>query len=318
MDLLDLLKLMFRRWYVTAPVVVLTLAAALGLGFSIQPEYQTSAAVLLVPPTTSTAAPAPNASPRPGNPWLRIGEAEMAQAVQISVSAHDSRTKIEAAGGVPNYEVGLVTRSSILTVDVTATTRARALATVTGVTNLIKEVVAGQQAQYKPGAGEQITTEVLDPGLNISQSRSNVLRAQIVVGVIGLLLAAVASVGYDAVDRRRAAARQTNRRRARLPLAWNDGVAAVGARRPVPPATASPDQDRPSRSAAVRPRSAEGGVLMEDVPLAGSAPGPRGTAPATASNGTPTSESPAGDRAAQSDDTLLLGAARAPADDPAK
>ena len=61
MDLLDLLKLMFRRWYVTAPVVVLTLGAAFTLGNAIQPEYKTSAAVLLVPPTTNPAAPAPNA-----------------------------------------------------------------------------------------------------------------------------------------------------------------------------------------------------------------------------------------------------------------
>ncbi|HEY0700050.1 MAG TPA: Wzz/FepE/Etk N-terminal domain-containing protein, partial [Micromonospora sp.] len=120
MDLLDLLKLMFRRWYVTAPVIVVTLGAALALGSSIQPEYKTSAAILLVPPTTSAAAPTPGTSPQPGNPWLRVGENAMAQAVQISVSAHESRIRVQAAGGNPDYEIGLVNRSSIVTVDVTA------------------------------------------------------------------------------------------------------------------------------------------------------------------------------------------------------
>jgi hypothetical protein len=235
MDLLDLLRLMFRRWHVTAPVVVLTLGAALLLGISIQPEFKTSAAVLLVPPTTSPAAPAPNANPQPGNPWLRSGENAMAQAVQISISAHEARAKVEAAGGDPDYEVGLVTRSPILTVDVTASSNGKALATVTAVTKLISDEVAGRQAEYKPKAGEQITTQVLDPGLNIVQSRSNVLRAQIVVVAIGLLLAAAAAVGYDAIVRRRARAQLAERHGARPSMAWNAGQATVGnPRRPIP------------------------------------------------------------------------------------
>ncbi|MGI5212312.1 hypothetical protein [Plantactinospora sp. CA-290183] len=251
MDLLDLLKLMFRRWYVSAPVVVVTLGAALAFGLAIQPEYKTEAAILLVPPTT-TAAPDSEAAPRPGNPWLRIGENAMAQAVQISTSAHDARTRVAAAGGDPDYEVGLVTRSSILTVTVVASTEASARTTVVEVTRLINDEVAGQQAQYRPNPGEQITTEVLDPGLNIVQSRSNVLRAQIVILAIGVLLAAAAAVGYDAWSRRRATAQLGGRRGARNSIAWNHGQAVVGT----------------SRSAATAPRVGPG-------PGAGATPGMR-------------------------------------------
>ncbi|MEQ4301339.1 hypothetical protein ABNF97_08100 [Plantactinospora sp. B6F1] len=234
MDLLDLLKLMFRRWYVSAPIVVVTLGAALAFGLAIQPEYKTEVAILLVPPTTATAAPAPDATPRPGNPWLRIGENAMAQAVQISTSAHDARTRIAAAGGDPDYEVGLVNRSSILTVAVTAASHDSARKTVEAVTRLIHDEVAGQQAPYQPNPGEQITTEVLDPGLNIVQSRSNVLRAQVVITAIGLLLAAVGAVVCDAVARRRASARLGQRRDARTPVAGNAGQAVVSPPRPAP------------------------------------------------------------------------------------
>ncbi|MBE1484732.1 hypothetical protein [Plantactinospora soyae] len=242
MDLLDLLKLMFRRWYVSAPVVVVTLGAALAFGLAIQPEYKTEVAILLVPPTTSAAAPEPDATPRPGNPWLRIGENAMAQAVQISISAHDARTKIATAGGDPDYEVGLVTRSSILTVAVVAADEESARKTVQAVTQLIHDEVAGQQAQYEPNPGEQITTEVLDPGLNIVQSRSNVLRAQVVIAAIGALLAAVSAVVYDAVARRRATARLGQRRDGRAPVAWNGnaGQAMVGAPRPAATPTVAP------------------------------------------------------------------------------
>ncbi|AVT31523.1 hypothetical protein C6361_20865 [Plantactinospora sp. BC1] len=239
MDLLDLLKLMFRRWYVSAPIVVVTLGAALAFGLAIQPEYKTEVAILLVPPTTS-AAPDEDAAPRPGNPWLRIGENAMAQAVQISTSAHDARTRIAAAGGDPDYEVGLVTRSSILTVAVTASSEESARKTVEAVTQLIHDEVAGQQAPYKPNPGEQITTEVLDPGLNIVPSRSNVLRAQVVITAIGLLLAAVAAVVHDAVARRRASSRLGQRRDARTPMAWNAGQAVVNGPRPGPAPAVSP------------------------------------------------------------------------------
>jgi hypothetical protein len=295
MDLLDLLKLMFRRWYVTAPVVVLTFVAALTLGIAIQPEYKTSAAVLLVPPTTNPAAPAPNASPQPGNPWLRVGENAMAQAVQISISAHEVRTKVEAAGGNPDYVVGLVTRSSILTVDVTTTSNAKALATVTAVTKLISEEVAGMQAEYKPKAGEQISTQVLDSGLNIVQSRSNVLRVQIVVFAIGLLLAAAVSVGYDAIVRRRARARLADRHGARPSMAWNAGQATVGApRRTIPGPKAGADSPDATQV-----------VGNFGAPSSGS----------ERSGGLPPHISADFVRAPQSDDTILLTAVRRPADD---
>ena len=319
MDLLDLLKLMFRRWYVSAPVVVVTLGAALAFGAAVQPEFKTEVAILLVPPTTAAAAPAPNATPRPGNPWLRIGENAMAQAVQISISAHDARSRIAAAGGDPDYEVGLVTRSSILTVAVTASSEASALATVTAVTKLINDEVAGQQAAYKPNPGEQISTEVLDPGLNIVQSRSNVLRAQIVILAIGALLAAVAAVVHDALTRRRATARLGHRREARTRMTWNAGQAVVGTPRPGsapgPGVTPAPT---------MRPAPPVGTGTGRDDSQQISASGPGGVRAA----GHATNERAPGDRAAtgpqiraefrrapQSDETILLAVSRNPADD---
>ncbi|MFI6761415.1 Wzz/FepE/Etk N-terminal domain-containing protein [Micromonospora sp. NPDC050417] len=303
MDLLDLLKLMFRRWYVTTPVVVLTLAAAFTLGAAIQPEYKTSAAVLLVPPTTSPAAPTPNASPQPGNPWLRAGENSMAQAIQILISAHEARVKVQAAGGNLDYEVGLVNRSPILTIEVTAASHGEALATVTAVTKLIGEEVAGKQAEYKPKAGEQITTQVLDPGLNIVQSRSNVLRAQIVVVAIGLLLAAAAAVGFDAIVRRRDRARLTERHGGRPSMAWNAGQATVGgARRPIPGPKGGSDA----------------GDATQVVGNVGNLGGQGNPSAGERAGGTPQQISADFVRAPQSDDTILLTAVRRPTDDTGK
>lgn len=206
MDLLDLIKLTFRRWYVTAPIVALTVVAAAGIGAAIRPEYRSTVAIVLVPPT-GAAAPTPTPAAAPGNPWSRIGVGAMAQAVQIATSAHDARSRVRAGGGDPDYKVELVPRSSILTIEVAADSAGVALATVDGVTALVHDEIAGRQAQYRSAPGEQITAQVLDPGRDVTPSRSNVLRLQIVVVGIGLLVAAAAAVGHDAVARHRAAAR---------------------------------------------------------------------------------------------------------------
>jgi|HigsolmetaAR206D_1030411.scaffolds.fasta_scaffold01181_7 hypothetical protein len=315
MDLLDLLKLMFRRWYLSAPIVVGTLGAALAFGLAIQPEYKTEAAVLLVPPTTATAPPAPGATPRPGNPWLRIGENAMAQAVQIAVSSHDARTKVAAAGGDPDYEVGLVNRSSILTIAVTAPTESSARATVVTVTQLIHDEVAGRQAEYRPNPGEQITTQVLDPGLNIVQSRSNVLRAQVVIVVIGLLLAAVAAVGYDAVLRRRATVR-SGHRDPRTPVAFSPGQATVGTARPRMAVDGSPPAHRTAGTpaSAARPAPpAEGGRPDATRPM------PRPVATRVARRpGDDRGGTHPGTGQGQVDETMLITTVRNPTDEPSQ
>lgn len=210
MDLLDLIKLIFRRWYVTAPIIALAVAATVGVGVAIRPEYRSTVAIVLMPPTGAASAPEASPTAGAGNPWARIGPAAMAQAVQIAASSHDARERVRAAGGDPDYTVELVSRSSILTIEVAADSAVEALATARGVTTLIDDEVARRQAPYQPAPGDQITVQVLDPGRDVEPSRSNVLRLQIVVMGIGLLVAAAAAVGYDAAARHLAArARRT-------------------------------------------------------------------------------------------------------------
>ncbi|GIF71225.1 hypothetical protein [Asanoa siamensis] len=310
MDLLDLLKLVVRRWYVAVPVVILTLAAAVALGSSIQPEYKTTATVILVPPTTSVSTPANGATPAPGNPWLRIGETQMAQAVQIAASSGEARQKVVAAGGDSAYEITLVTRSSIMSVEISSETSAKALATVEAVTKLISDEVKARQAEYKPKAGEEISTQVLDPGLNVTPSRSNVLRAQIVVLAVGLLLMAAAVVAYDAIARRRLT-KQVN---ARAGIRGNAtaGSAAVEQRRPQPPLAKQvgpvnrPVAGRDADVEADEPADATQIIRINSTPV---------TANGHAASGSPQQVSADFVRAPETDDTILLTAVRTPRPD---
>lgn len=308
MDLLDLLKLVARRWYVAVPIVIVTLAAAVALGSAIQPEYNTTATVILVPPTTSAATPANGATPAPGNPWLRIGETQMAQAVQIAVSSGETRQKVVAAGGDAAYEITLVTRSSIMTVEISSETNAKALATVEAVTKLISEEVVAQQAKYKPKAGEEISTQVLDAGLNVTPSRSNVLRAQIVVLAIGLLLMAAAVVAYDAFARRKLT--KAVNARAGLRANATAGSASVEPRRPQPPlAKAVGPVNKPVASRDTEPGEDEPADATQVIRI--------NSTPVTANGHTAPHQQVSADfvRTPDTDDTILLTAVRTPRPD---
>lgn len=237
MDLLDLLKLMVRRWYVTAPVLLGALAAALVVGGAMPPEYKTTSAVLMVPPTVAPV-PGGDRDRAPGNPWLRVGEAPMAQAVQIALSSHEFRQKVAAQGGDPSYEMKVLNRSAILTVDVTTDSEAKSLATVTAVNQLIRDEVEARQAGYPGRPGEQITTEVLDSGLNITNSRSSILRVQIVTVALGFLIAAVLAALVDVISRlitrRRGTERHLARAAGQAPIAPRSHEDAPEQLEPVP------------------------------------------------------------------------------------
>lgn len=212
MDLLDLMRLMVRRWYVAVPIVVVAAIAALVVGSSTKPEYQAEVSIVLVPPKTEAPETPDGKAPAPRNPWLQIGTTSMAQAIQIAVSSGEARAAVAAAGGDGGgYEAGVVSRTAIVSVEVATTSEAATRATVKAVSDFIAQEVAARQAPHKPKAGEEITTEILDDGGSIAVSKSNVIRAQVVVGVLGFLLAAAGAVVVDAILRRRTQSRMALR-----------------------------------------------------------------------------------------------------------
>jgi hypothetical protein len=238
MDLLDLMRLMVRRWYVAVPIVVFAAIGALVVGNSTKPEYQAEVSIVLVPPKTEPAEAQEGKAPPPRNPWLQIGTTAMAQAIQIAVSSGEARAAVTAAGGDGGgYEAGVVTRTAIVSVEVATSSEAATRATVKAVSDFVAQEVAARQAPHKPRPGEEITTEILDDGSSVGISKSNVLRAQVVVGVLGFLMAAAFSVIVDAVLRRRAQSRLALRADGRAAgSAGAPGALAAPARQAAAPA----------------------------------------------------------------------------------
>lgn len=212
MDLWDLAKLMGRRWYLMAPMIILTLAATSWALLTIKPDYTSTGQIMLIPPADRT--PLTPAELQSTNTWVEVGEDIMAKALSISLNTNQTHKEIEGEGFSTAFEVAAEDRSSILTVTATATTAEAAQATVQRLEKQITREVEEMQARYKPKAGRAITTQVLDAGDTIEVVSSKVKRAAVVIIGVGLLLTAAVTIVGDNILRRRARAESLRRQKA--------------------------------------------------------------------------------------------------------
>lgn len=212
MDLWDLAKLMGRRWYLMAPMVILTLAATSWALLTIKPDYTSTGQIMLIPPADRT--PLTPAELQSTNTWVEVGEDIMAKALSISLNTNQTHKEIEGEGFSTAFEVAAEDRSSILTVTATATTAEAAQATVQRLEKQITREVEEMQARYKPKAGRAISTQVLDAGDTIEVVSSKVKRAAVVIIGVGLLLTAAVTIVGDNILRRRARAQTLRRQQA--------------------------------------------------------------------------------------------------------
>ncbi|MEV4131386.1 hypothetical protein AB0J72_04395 [Dactylosporangium sp. NPDC049742] len=202
MDLWDLAKLMGRRWYLMAPMIILTLAATSWALLTIKPDYTSTGQIMLIPPADRT--PLTPAELQSTNTWVEVGEDIMAKALSISLNTTATHKEIAGEGFSDAFEVAAEDRSSILTVTATATTPEAAQATVQRLEKQITREVEEMQARYKPKAGRAISTQVLDAGDTIEVVSSKVKRAAVVIVGVGLLLTAAVTIVGDNILRRRA------------------------------------------------------------------------------------------------------------------
>jgi capsular polysaccharide biosynthesis protein len=221
-DVWDLAKLMGRRWYLTVPMLLLTVAGTVWTITTIKPDYTSTGTIILVPPADKT--PLTTQELAKTNTWVELGEDVMAQAVTISVQTQATRTEIAADGlASATYEVSSEARSNLITVTGTAPTPEMAQRVVQRVMQQITTEVREQQAAFNPKPGRAITTQVLDEGDSIQVVTSATKRAAVVIAGIGLLLTAAVSIVCDVLLRRRER-RRTERRAERRARAAADGA----------------------------------------------------------------------------------------------
>lgn len=196
MDLLAVLRIAARRWYLLVPLIILSVVASRAVYGQVRPSYEIEAVLPITAPYVQTS----EAADRLGRNTfldLRVTSSIMAS---LGDSA-DIRHAIEEQGGDPEYEIG--SDAGVITVSVSTDSPERALTTY----RLVGETLSVRldKLQESTGAPPEFRVtinKILQPtGALISTSGRE--RAVIASLALGLVLSIAACVFVDYLLTRR-------------------------------------------------------------------------------------------------------------------
>ncbi len=203
MDFWDLGKLLGRRWRMSVPMLLLSIALTAVIFTHVKPDYVATAYVQLVPPVPEQVKPGqPTRTQR--NPWLSEDLKTLASAAVVSVQDVGYIDSLKKAGYSDSFTATVGDTTPLMTFEVTGKSAAQVSRTADQLVGQFDESLSSLQTSYDVEPVDLITAKRLDTGTNVVASSSNVKRSVAAVAVVGLLLAVAVTITADAWLRRRA------------------------------------------------------------------------------------------------------------------
>lgn len=202
MDLWDFMKVLFRRWYLTAPLLIAVAAAAVVAGKGVEPLYTASADGVFLEPVTNLAPEL--LSP---NPWLQAGVSTTASAVLGSVVNPNTKSQVVADGFSGDYSIQMDNKSVLFTLYASAPTPDEAVATLDHVVQLMRDDLSEKQTQYDVPGPQQILIQ-MSSGTSLLTTREGLSRGLAVVGGLGSVGSVAIVLTVDALLMRRVRRRE--------------------------------------------------------------------------------------------------------------
>jgi hypothetical protein len=204
LDFWDLTRLLWRRWYVSVPMLMIAIGATVYAEQTIKPDYVVTSYVQLIPPTAvEVDKDDPKAKPQPRNPWFDLGLGSLSKAAIITVQDQTVLDQLEASGHSINFTATFDTQMPVVTFEVIGDTESQATDSTEAIVDKFAASVNSLQNAYGVTGSNSITTRRLDRGDNVKESTSKVKRALVAIGGAGILLSVGVTVAVDAWLRRR-------------------------------------------------------------------------------------------------------------------
>jgi capsular polysaccharide biosynthesis protein len=207
LDLWDLTRLLFRRWYFALPMLLASVATVFLTTQAVSPDYKAKGHLQVIPPPGASKPDDPTAPPRPRNPWLDLGCQVLGNAALLKVTDRPVLERLVNSGLTASVTITLSDRSPLLEIEAVGTSPAQATATVREVIRLLNEDIAAEQKPYGVYPEDTITTLTLNDGGDVEVVTSKVKRVLVVGAGLGMLVTAAGTIGLDGLLRLR------NRRR---------------------------------------------------------------------------------------------------------
>jgi len=197
-DFWDLTKLVFRRWYVALPLLILTGLAAAYTTYNVKPDYKATAYVQLIPPPEASIT---ENIKELRNPWLDLGLGALNTAATYATVDRMFLNELKTRGMSDNVVITNGYPAPIATVEVIGSSKEMAMGTADEVVGRFNTVVKSLQDDYAVQTRGRILTRRLDTGNNLEETGGKVKRALVAVAGAGLLVTVGLTVAFDALMR---------------------------------------------------------------------------------------------------------------------
>lgn len=209
MDLFDVARACARRWYITLPLVLLTLVIS-GISYaSVQTKY-VGTTVLGIAPAVAPQSPG---SALPSNGLMDTGGIGLlSNLLSLGLQDEAVRMQIESRGGLPTYVTAVYAvpggQLPLVTVESTSADPEEVAKTLTLVTQQAQDTLK----QIQEGAGvvtsTQATTYPVRPPTAPEARKPGRARTTVAIFVVGIALSVLIGVTGDVMIRRRSRGRE--------------------------------------------------------------------------------------------------------------
>lgn len=202
--------LIFRRWKIALPLLLVAVGATAFVAMTAKPDYTMTSYVQFIPAKVAPTDNPTSASLR--NPWNQLGLYTLGQASIYATQDQSFLDSLKAGKHTVTFTLTITYPNPIVTVEVVGSTSADARDTTQLVIGRLRDSAEALQKNSGVRDADVIATQRLDQGQNLLPSSSKIKRAILAVAAAGLVLTAGGTVGFDAFARRRSRKREQRER----------------------------------------------------------------------------------------------------------
>lgn len=180
-DLLTVLRVLVRRFYIVIPVLVIGGATATSIAQDAEPVYTSSASVILLPQTPVVEEPQ-----APANPYMDFNSS-LVMTAQVLAEVHE--TDATGRSAATELTVEAADRLPTLTITATGPSRDAVTGSVTAVMERLGTTLDGLQERAGVPATQRIRSSVLAEPAVPEASTSHVTRAVVMIAALALFAA---------------------------------------------------------------------------------------------------------------------------------
>lgn len=196
---------LLRRWPVVVVGLLLSVALSAWVFMRAAPVYQSTAQVLLLPPSVLVSLPNGEQEVR-SNPYLELGYsvAATAEVMATVVGADEVRDRLSAEGASADYVIApAAPGSSVMLIDARDESPTVATTTSTAVLTELEQQLQDRQVMSGAAPSRFVTVSVVESPTPAQQQLGSRLRMTGAVFLLGVVATVLSAYIIDALRRRR-------------------------------------------------------------------------------------------------------------------